>query len=113
TLLTWRPVIGALEIKDIGRNSWPDNYDWTNNPHRSGVHATVDINGTPIHFFGTHLDWNPNGDMTNHIENRTNFLQWVDTFSGRKLVGGDLNAWTWGPATWEGNEQRTTIAQFG
>src|SRR5262249_27320408 len=40
-VLTWRPLIGALEVKDIGQNSWPDNYDWTNNPHRSGVRATV------------------------------------------------------------------------
>jgi endonuclease/exonuclease/phosphatase family metal-dependent hydrolase len=112
-LMTWRTRVGAYEIHDIGQNSWPNNYDYTGNPHRTGARVTIDVNGTPVTFFGTHLDYNPFGNMTNHVENRTKFLAWFDQFGGRKIFGGDLNAWTWGPNTSEGNEQRNTIAALG
>jgi len=111
-LLTWHPVNGTYEIHDIGQNSWPDNYNWADNPHRTGAHALVDINGVAVNFFATHLDWNPNGDMTNHIANRNAFLSWTEGFSGLEVAGGDLNAWTWGDNTWEGNEQRNTVYAF-
>ena len=114
-VMTWRSLSGSYEIHDIGYNSWPDNYNWPANPHRYGIRATVAFNSTPVTFLGTHLDWNPNGDMTNHISNRNNFLSWADGFiagGGRIIAGGDLNAWTWGPNTTEGNEQRNTISGF-
>jgi endonuclease/exonuclease/phosphatase family metal-dependent hydrolase len=112
SLMTWHALASGYEIRDIGQNSWPDNYDWTYNPHRLAVRAAIDFNGITVTFFATHLDWNPNRDMTNHIENRTKLVSWLDTFSGRKVFGGDINAWTEGGPTWEGNEQRTTISQL-
>jgi endonuclease/exonuclease/phosphatase family metal-dependent hydrolase len=104
-VMTKKPVLAGPDTRDIGANSWC----CTN---RAAVRIRIDVGGVPVDVFGTHLDWNPNGVMTNHIANRTAFLDWVDSFSGLQVAGGDLNAWTWGGDTTEGNEQRNTIAAF-
>ena len=110
SVMTWRPIASGFSVYDLGQNSWPNNTDSTNNPHRTAARVAIDFGSTRVSFIGTHLDWNPFGNMTNHIENRTKLLQAVDGISGRKVFGGDINAWTEGPSSPEGNEQRKTIS---
>jgi endonuclease/exonuclease/phosphatase family metal-dependent hydrolase len=100
-ILTRVPMLES-EVRDLGGNSWGAN--------RHGVRVKVAAGSTTVNVFCVHLDWNADRNMTNHIENRTRLLAWIDGTAGRKLLGGDLNAWTWGASTWEGNEQRQTHA---
>jgi endonuclease/exonuclease/phosphatase family metal-dependent hydrolase len=105
TVLLSRYPFVSSEVRDLGGNSWGAN--------RHGVRGEINVGGRTVNVFCVHLDYNPNGIMTNHVENRTRLLAWYDSIAGRKVVYGDLNAWTWGAATSEGNEQRMTHTLLG
>jgi endonuclease/exonuclease/phosphatase family metal-dependent hydrolase len=100
-----RRTVRTQERRSIGANSWGGA-----GSQRYATRVEIDAFGKNVQVFATHLDWPPDGNMTNHIENRTKLLAFYDAFSGPRIVGGDLNAWTWGPNSWEGNEQRNTLA---
>jgi endonuclease/exonuclease/phosphatase (EEP) superfamily protein YafD len=98
------PIAGG-ENRYIGRNSWGDSGRWA-------TRADVLVGEKAVSIFNTHLDIAPNpcGSTAYHVDNRDAFLAFTRETSGPKVLGGDLNAWSWSP---EGCDyQRDTLSGF-
>lgn len=80
TAVLSRLTVAAYEVRDLG----PTSYN-----ARVAIRAQVTVGGATVNVFGTHLDW---PSVANNLENTRRLLAFSDAFSGRKLVGGDLNA---------------------
>jgi endonuclease/exonuclease/phosphatase (EEP) superfamily protein YafD len=98
-LMTRQTLLEAAENRYLGPTKWSSAGRW-------GVRMKLDVGGVPVQVFGTHLDWYYD-EYADHVTSRNSFLSWIDSVSGKKIAGGDLNAWTWGSS-----QQIATIAGF-
>lgn len=58
-------------------------------PNRSVAQATVLVGGVPVHVFSTHLDY---ANSTYRTAQLLDLMEWLPSFKGRQLVGGDFNS---------------------
>ena len=56
---------------------------------RGAVEATIDINGTPLHFFSAHLD---NGSAAVRAEEAVELTEFIASFPEPRVLAGDMNA---------------------
>jgi endonuclease/exonuclease/phosphatase (EEP) superfamily protein YafD len=95
------PLVGSPETRVIGDSSWGGK--------RVAIRVRLDVQGRAVDVFATHLDWPKSGtwlETGEHALGRNALLSWIDSVSGPKIFGGDLNAHTAGSTV-----QQTTIAQ--
>jgi endonuclease/exonuclease/phosphatase (EEP) superfamily protein YafD len=96
-------VVEEPELFDVG----PSSYGGV----REAIRVKLRVDGKTFNAFVTHLDWPEDGDWTDpteeHVQNRDNFVNVLDQYSGPKIFGGDLNA------RYTGNSvQQATITTF-
>jgi endonuclease/exonuclease/phosphatase family metal-dependent hydrolase len=56
---------------------------------RGAVEATIDMNGTPVHFFSAHLD---NGSAAVRTMEAIELTEFIASFPEPRVVAGDMNA---------------------
>ena len=56
---------------------------------RGAVEATIDVNGTPVHFFSAHLD---NGSAAVRTEEAIELTEFIARFPEPRVLAGDMNA---------------------
>jgi endonuclease/exonuclease/phosphatase family metal-dependent hydrolase len=84
-------IFSSFDITDSGSMLFPFPDCWTD--ARVGVHAQLNVNGTAVQVFGTHLQ---TGGCENDAQSRYNSMgmlkSWASNYSGPLLAAGDFNA---------------------
>jgi endonuclease/exonuclease/phosphatase family metal-dependent hydrolase len=86
-VLTRLPVLASAYHQMHATGDWKAMYS-----NRSIAQATVLVGGVPLDVFSTHLDYY---NTTHRTAQLLDMMAWAQTFSSRRIVGGDFNSW-WG-----------------
>jgi endonuclease/exonuclease/phosphatase family metal-dependent hydrolase len=83
-VLTRLPVVSSTSHQMHATGDWSALLS-----NRSVAQVTVTVGGLPVHVFSTHLDY---GNTTYRTAQLLDLMNWLQNYSGRKVVGGDFNS---------------------